>query len=138
MQGGQPQEAATAKEEADWLSPEAWLAQIDALGLEGLTRELALNSVAARHGGRWQVAVAPGNEHLWAQRGEALAQALGRVEQVGWPQGACTPATWLREEAERRRAELKAAFVNDPVVCKLQQRFDARIIESSIQPSDKE
>ncbi len=136
------QPAAVAAEEArpdtdaGWLSPEAWLAQIDELGLEGLTRELALNCVADHHGARWQVAVAPGSEHLWAQRGAALVKALGQAEQVSWPQGACTPATWLREEAERRRAELKAAFVSDPVVQALRQRFDARIIESSIQPSD--
>ncbi len=119
---------------SDWLSPAQWAQTIEQLGLDGLVRTLAEHCVAARNDAGWQLAVAPDQVHLRRSKGEALAERLGTVRWVEWPQGGETVAAWQQRQADERLQQARRAFVEDPAVRTIMDVFDARVIEASIQP----
>ncbi len=138
-----PTEISPAVEDASavvWLDAAAWRQVVAPLGLQGLVRELAWHCVAAHQGDDWLLAVASDQRHLQAQKGEELLQALQQggisarfVEQAPPPE-AQTLAQLEGAEREAREAQARAAFLQDPNVQRIQQLFDARVIESSIEP----
>lgn len=122
-----------------------WPAIVEALRLEGITRELAVNSVLKRRTGDVvQLHVAPSHAQLAAKRVQeklqaALSQYYGAAVRLELAVGSLaedTPAAIeQRRQAERQQAAIRA-IESDPNVEALCRTFDARIDRDSIRPLD--
>ncbi|MGM0912864.1 MAG: DNA polymerase III subunit gamma/tau [Pseudomonadota bacterium] len=122
-----------------------WLAGFEALGLGGLTRNLAAGCVVEEDDGeRLKLRLDPTLSAMRAEiHIERMQQALAEhgvprrlvVEEGEIPSGLETP----RQQAERLAAQRHAAAVealgSDPHVQQLQQAFGARLIESTVKPA---
>lgn len=122
-----------------------WLAGFEALGLGGLTRNLAAGCVVEEDDGeRLKLRLDPTLSAMRAEiHIERMQQALAEhgvprrlvVEEGEIPSSLETP----RQQAERLAAQRHAAAVealgSDPHVQQLQQAFGARLIESTVKPA---
>ena len=127
------------------IKPDEWAAEIEAMGLTGLTRELALNcQVAASAGDSIQLKIDPGHEQLTAPRvKENLAQALNeycgrklRLEiAVTAPDGE-TPALARQREIELRQQAAVQAIENDTGVQAICDTFGAVVDGERVRPVD--
>jgi DNA polymerase-3 subunit gamma/tau len=134
--GGQGAAASTT-------SPEAWQSMAAALSLSGPARELARNiTLESCAGQEWRFLIPHEVEHLGSsalvqQLQSALSAQVGHAVQLAIHTATgpvATPAA-ISEQAEVRRAsEAEKAINDDPTVRALKERFNARIIEDSIQP----
>jgi DNA polymerase-3 subunit gamma/tau len=112
------------------------------LGLQGLVRELACQSIAAQSGEQLLLTIRSDQAHLQAQKGEELLQRLheaGMKAQFTDRQPPADLQTLAEADAvarAQRQAAAREAFLQDPNVQRIQQLFDARVIESSIEPID--
>ncbi|MCG6657271.1 DNA polymerase III subunit gamma/tau [Halomonas campisalis] len=123
-----------------------WLARFDALGLGGLTRNLAAHCVVeADDGSRLTLRLDPSQAAMNAEvHVRRIREALASIEvsrqlqiEVGpLPAEVETP----RQRAERIAAERHAVAVDalerDPHVRQLQEAFGARLITSTVKPAD--
>ncbi|SEK90497.1 DNA polymerase III subunit gamma/tau [Halomonas daqiaonensis] len=125
-----------------------WLACFDSLGLGGLTRNLAAHCVVeADDGEQLTLRLDPSQEAMQAEVHvtrirEALA-AIGIERRLVLAPGALpaeveTPKQQTDRLAAQRHTEAIEALNRDPHVQKLQQAFGARLIESTVKPTDTE
>ena len=137
---GQQMSGPDSADTASW-----WAAAIERLPLEGAVRSLAMScELLERDEDCWHMALSPGHMVLAApERVRALEAALS--EWLDRPvtlkiserdQVAATPDALARQRRETRRQELLEQLRGDPVVRELVSRFDARLDEASIQPSE--
>ena len=124
---------------------EEWAAEIEAMGLVGLTRELALNCQVIKSTDKSiQLRLDPGHEQLSAPRvKENLEQALqrycGRKLRVDFdieaPEGE-TPALARQREAELRQQAAVQAIENDSGVQAICDTFGAEVDGARVRPVD--
>ena len=123
-----------------------WLAGFDALGLGGLTRNLAANCVVEDDDGAClRLRLDPSLSAMRAEvHIERIQQALADrgiarrlvVEEGPLPEALETPRQQAERLAAQRHAEAVEALGRDPHVQKLQQAFGARLIEATVKPVD--
>ncbi|MFW6346423.1 MAG: DNA polymerase III subunit gamma/tau C-terminal domain-containing protein, partial [Halomonas sp.] len=123
-----------------------WLAGFEALGLGGLTRNLAANCVVDDDdGARLLLRLDPSLAAMHADiHIERIQQALAEsgvvrrlvVEEGPLPESLETPRQQAERLAAQRHAEAVAALQRDPHVQRLQQAFGARLIETTVKPAD--
>lgn len=114
---------------------------LERLGLTGLLKELAMNSVLENAGGKLTLTVDPkvGNllnkdrvdmlkKALCAYYGEAMTLAVTVAPVTG------TVADLKREADEGAQREAREALAADPSVAALKRTFNARINENSVRP----
>ncbi|WP_282041816.1 DNA polymerase III subunit gamma/tau [Halomonas alimentaria] len=141
----EPEPAAVSNAADGRFSHADWLAGFEALGLGGLTRNLAAGCVVEEDDGeRLKLRLDPTLSAMRAEiHIERMQQALAEhgvprrlvVEEGEIPSSLETP----RQQAERLAAQRHAAAVealgSDPHVQQLQQAFGARLIESTVKPA---
>ncbi|MDX1460808.1 MAG: DNA polymerase III subunit gamma/tau [Xanthomonadales bacterium] len=120
-----------------------WHGLLPKLSLSGPVRELARNiELESRQGDRWQFLIPDAVRHLGSDTmvrklESELSSQLGqpvRLHVHTASEPVVTPAV-VGERANRKRAsEAERAITGDETVRELQARFDAEIIEDSIQP----
>ncbi|WP_373183657.1 DNA polymerase III subunit gamma/tau [Halomonas campaniensis] len=140
-----PTEAAGARPREGVFGHADWLAGFEALGLGGLTRNLAANCVVEDDDGtRLQLRLDPSLSAMKADiHIERIQQALAEhgvarrlvVEEGPLPEAVETPRQQAERLAAQRHAEAVAALHRDPHIQKLQQAFGARLIESTVKPA---
>ncbi|MDX5435184.1 MAG: DNA polymerase III subunit gamma/tau, partial [Halomonas sp.] len=140
-------QAATAEAASgERFSHDRWLDSFDALGLGGLTRNLAAHCVVeADDGNRLTLRLDPSQEAMNAEihvrRVQEALAGIGIARQLVIEPGALpTQVETPRQRADRiaaeRHAEAVAALHRDPHVKQLQETFGARLIESTVKPAD--
>ncbi|GEK73908.1 MULTISPECIES: DNA polymerase III subunit gamma/tau [Halomonas] len=143
-----PAEAPAAPSAADAapgeLSHADWLERFDALGLSGLTRNLAAHCVVeADDGDALTLRLDPSQAAMKADvHVERIREALAgagftrrlTIADGPLPEGVETPRQRADRLAAERHAEAVAALQADPQVQKLQQAFGARLIETTVKP----
>ena len=137
--------AAPADGTSRTIKAEEWAAEIEAMGLGGLTRELALNCQVVSSGAdRIQLKIDPGHEQLTAPRvKENLARALNdycgrklRLDiEVAAPDGE-TPALARQREIELRQQAAVQAIENDTGVQAICDTFGAVVDGDRVRPVD--
>ncbi|MGB0712612.1 MAG: DNA polymerase III subunit gamma/tau C-terminal domain-containing protein [Gammaproteobacteria bacterium] len=129
-----------------------WHDIVAALGLRGMSAELANNcSCVAQEGDRLTLSMEPGHDHLKGEAsmrrfGEALSKHLKRPVQLRFVTaektaasdgaGAETVAQRRGREREERMDQARAAIYNDPNVKAMVETFDATVVPDSIVPID--
>ena len=145
----QEERAVRAQAPADGVSrtikADEWAADIDAMGLVGLTRELAFNCLVVESSEQSiKLRLDPGHEQLTAAKikqklGHALERYCGRalrVEiEITAPNGE-TPALAQQREAELRRQAAVQAIENDSDVKAICDTFGAQIDTQRVRPVD--
>ena len=113
---------------------------LDAQAVQSLTRELALQSqLVARDDGAWLLRIE--RESLRSgQTREKLQEALaaaGHAVELTLEMGRVTdsPAKRLAFSARERLLQAQQMIEQDPYVQQLMHRYDAKIVQGSIQPS---
>ncbi|MCP5152404.1 MAG: DNA polymerase III subunit gamma/tau [Ectothiorhodospiraceae bacterium] len=138
-----PVAPAPARPDDDALSARRWPEVVERLGLGGLARELASNSVpAALDGERLVLHLAPVHRALATDRlkdklADALAAHLGRsvrLEIVLDDPVDETPAGAARRRADERRRRAVEELERDPAVRTLCDRFGARFDADLVRP----
>lgn len=119
-----------------WWSAAQWHAHLEEMDLDGLLRQLAHHCVVAKENSHWQLAVAPEAAHLQQQKGAALAEKLGQATFVPWADQGETISQWQAKNQAQQQAAAREAFLQDEHVQRMQQMFDAKIIESSIKAKE--
>ncbi len=120
-----------------------WADVVGSLGVTGLAREMAVNSVMVeKEGNRIRLRLSPGHGHLHGKAREAqLQKALSGyykesvrvVVEVG-QQKEETPAMRQQRESEQRHQAAVNIIEADPKVQELRDRFDAEIVRDSVRP----
>ncbi|GAB4189723.1 MAG: hypothetical protein Tsb002_17050 [Wenzhouxiangellaceae bacterium] len=139
--------AATASAEAGAAGdPQApWEQILAQLALTPMSREFAANlHLESRGHGQWEFVLPAHLAYLQTKRQEeALSQALNQWLQqevrlrISQREGSFdTPATAAAEQRSAAREAAHDAAASDPVMQRLQERFDGRIIPDSIHPLD--
>lgn len=127
------------------LEPSAWHALLPRLGLRGPALMLAENSeLVAQEGDLIRLRCPPSHASLRTQLAEdsirkALSKRLGMEVRLRYEEGhpaQDTPAQLRRQQEEARQQEAVTALKQDPVVRKLEERLDARLLEESVRPLD--
>jgi len=145
----QEERAVRAQAPADGVSrtikADEWAADIDAMGLVGLTRELAFNCLVVESSEQSiKLRLDPGHEQLTAAKikqklGHALERYCGRalrVEiEITAPNGE-TPALAQQREAELRRQAAVQAIENDSDVKAICDTFGAQVDTQRVRPVD--
>ncbi len=129
----------------DLLNHAAWLACFDALGLGGLTRNLAAHcQLASDDGGTVVLRLDPSQSAMKAEvHNVRIERAL---KEIGIPRRVQFSVAELdatletpRQQEERLQQERHAQAVDllhhDPNIQKLQQAFGATLIESTVKPA---
>ena len=140
----EPEPPAAPAVERD-IRPDAWSEEIEAMGLVGLTRELAANcAVRSVAPGRITLQLAPGHAQLSTPRiKEKLVRALERycgrrikvdIEMVS-PE-AETPALTQRRLCEERHQAAVQAIEGDPMVQAICDAFDTSVEPNLVKPLD--
>ena len=122
----------------------AWEKQLESLGLDGFTKQLARYCVwADEKDGQARLVLDTRFKHLLNEdrRVEieaALTRSLGKNVKLRIEAGetAGTPAQLEEQRKNERQASATAAIENDPVVQSLKQKFGATVRPGSIQPID--
>ena len=128
----------------EYLTHARWLALFDALGLGGLTRNLAAHCQCGRDdGSKLELLLAPSQAAMQAdvhnQRIAKALQSQGFERQVVFEVQELDPALETPQQrdqriAQERHAQAVDTLSRDPNVRKLQQAFGARLVESSVKP----
>jgi len=129
------------------IDAEDWLDAIAGLGLKGPVRELAASAAFVSHlDDRLKLALNDLFEHLRLpslvqQLADALADVLGHTPSIEFvtahpASGGETLHDRNRRERDARQADAEASFMADPVVQRLMQHHDAKLVPDSIRPSD--
>ncbi|MCL7930307.1 DNA polymerase III subunit gamma/tau [Halomonas llamarensis] len=134
----------TQEGEPERLNHAKWLAMFDALGLGGLTRNLAANCQCESDDGMTLVLrLAPSQAAMQAEIHQTrIAKALsaqGIERQVTFHVEALdtsqeTPHQREERQAQERYAHAVDTLSRDPHIQKLKQAFGAKLIESSVKP----
>ncbi|MGY6565609.1 MAG: DNA polymerase III subunit gamma/tau [Halomonadaceae bacterium] len=142
----EPRPAVEQAADGELLSHDRWLDGFDALGLGGLTRNLAAHCVVeADDGRRLTLRLDPSQEAMNAEihvrRVQEALAGIGIVRQLAIVPGSLptdieTPRLRADRIAAERHAEAVAALHRDPHVRQLQETFGARLIESSVKPAE--
>lgn len=129
-------------------SHERWLASFDALGLGGLTRNLAAHCmVEADDGERLTLRLEPSqqamNAEIHVRRVQDALASIGVSRQVSiepgpLPETLETPRQQLERIAAERHAQAVAALKSDPHIQQLQEAFGARLLEATVKPREAE
>ena len=127
-------------------SHERWLASFDALGLGGLTRNLAAHCmVEADDGKRLTLRLEPSqqamNAEIHVRRVQEALAGIGisrrvSIEPGPLPETLETPRQQSERIAAERHAQAVAALKSDPHVQQLQEAFGAHLIEATVKPLD--
>ncbi|MCK2183590.1 DNA polymerase III subunit gamma/tau [Halomonas getboli] len=141
-----PAEAHAADAAPGELSHAEWLTRFDALGLSGLTRNLAAHCVVeADDGNALTLRLDPSQAAMQADvHVERIREALAgagfarrlTIADGPLPEGVETPRQRADRLAAERHAEAVAALQADPQVQKIQQAFGARLIETTVKPAE--
>ncbi|WP_136247541.1 DNA polymerase III subunit gamma/tau [Halomonas borealis] len=145
-----PVEAAVAEapaaEAAGGLSHAGWLERFDALGLTGLTRNLAAHCVVeADDGEALMLRLDPSQAAMQADvHVERIREALATagferrlsIADGPLPEGVETPRQRADRRLAERHAEALAVLQADPQIQKLQQAFGARLVENTVKPAE--
>jgi DNA polymerase-3 subunit gamma/tau len=141
------QEAAAPAPTAGAIDNDQWLACFDALGLGGLTRNLAGNClVESDDGSLLTLRLDPSQEAMQAEvhqtRIERALQEQGMPRRIAFyvaelPTSIETPRQREDRLNQERHAQAVDLLNHDPHVQKLQQAFGAKLIESSVKPADE-
>jgi DNA polymerase III subunit gamma/tau len=142
----QPQAVPTEVEAGERLSHDDWLNCFDALGLGGLTRNLAAHCVVETDDGhRLVLRLDPSQEAMNAEihvrRVQDALAGIGITRQLVIEAGPLpaqveTPRQRADRIAAERHAEAVAALKRDPHVKQLQESLGARLIEPTVKPAD--
>ncbi|MBB3229427.1 DNA polymerase III subunit gamma/tau [Halomonas stenophila] len=134
------------EQEAGELTHDAWLHGFDALGLSGLTRNLAAHCVVeADDGSELTLRLDPSQAAMQAEvHVERIREALAAagverrltIADGPLPEDVETPRQRADRLAAERHARAVEALQADPQIQKLQQTFGARLIEASVKPAD--
>ncbi len=126
---------------------QSWLKTVAAMGITGIARELANNSVLKSLDDKLcTLVLAPGHEQLHSKRVEERLQSaiqeyykkpIKVVIEIG-ATGQDTPATLLENQREKRQQAAEAAITEDANVRALAEVFDAKIIPGSTEPLDND
>ncbi|NIR32654.1 MAG: DNA polymerase III subunit gamma/tau [Gammaproteobacteria bacterium] len=127
------------------LRRDTWVQVVDAMGLTGLARELAVNSsLREQRGEVLSLQLAPAHAQLTARNVKDKLQAalseyygtpiLLRFD-IATPEDE-TPAGIQRRDADERRRAALEAIETDPNVRAIVERFGASIDEGSVRPGD--
>ncbi|CAM4025272.1 DNA polymerase III subunit gamma/tau [Vreelandella rituensis] len=129
------------------LDHQAWLELFDALGLGGLTRNLAAHCIVEEDNGTiLRLRLDPNQAAMQAdvhqQRLEKSLASQGFPRKVSFEVAALpdeleTPRQRETRHSRERHALAVAALNKDPHVQKLQQVFGAKLIESSVKPAEE-
>src|SRR5690554_5953203 len=129
-------------------SHERWLASFDALGLGGLTRNLAAHCmVEADDGKRLTLRLEPSqqamNAEIHVRRVQDALASIGVSRQVSIEPGPLpemleTPRQQSERIAAERHAQAVAALKSDPHIQQLQEAFGARLLEATVKPREAE
>ena len=129
-------------------SHERWLASFDALGLGGLTRNLAAHCmVEADDGERLTLRLEPSqqamNAEIHVRRVQDALTSIGVSRQVSiepgpLPETLETPRQQSERIAAERHAQAVAALKSDPHIQQLQEAFGARLLEATVKPREAE
>jgi DNA polymerase-3 subunit gamma/tau len=126
-------------------STDGWAEIVEAMGLKGMVRELAINcALKARDGARVELTLAPAHRQLLSERSvERIQDALGRV--LGQPAtlrieigtvGGETPAAAAARGNAERTAQAREDLSQDPVVRAMGDAFGAQLLPDSVRPND--
>jgi len=125
-------------------SADPWRAFLEAGHLRGLATEVARHcELAERREGEIAIRLAPSHQHLLTdglrgQINEAVKRHFGVTRlsiEVADPRRA-TPAETDRQQAEDRLTSARQAMAADPLVQRIQERFDATEEPGSLDPTD--
>lgn len=152
---GQVQDGLTPKglspekaEEASMREPldaGAWHRLLPRLGLKGMALMLAENSeLVGQDGELIRLRCPPSHASLRTPLAEesirkALAKTLGMEVRLRYEEGRPaqdTPAEVRKQQEAARQQEAVESMQNDPIVRKLEERLDARLLEESVRPLD--
>ncbi len=125
----------------------AWGELIEQIGLSGMARMLAQHcELISRDATRIELAIAkvherlldkPYQDKLKAALGQRFGAALRVTIRIGSGQGGGnSPAEIADREKQQRQAQAVAEIEQAPFVRELVENFDARIIESTIKPTE--
>ena len=121
----------------------AWRRMLAQLELNGPVRELARNiTLESCSDDEWRFLIPDEVEHLGTQTlvqqlQSALSSQVGHAVNLALHTATgpvITPAAISRQAEIRRISEAEKAIQDDPTVRALKERFDAQIMEDSIQP----
>jgi len=121
----------------------SWNAQVNELGLTGMTLNFMLNSVLAFDSNRIKVFVESGHFRLFNDNHEtrikeALLGYFTDFSEVMFVDGLLpeheTPMMWRERFQQEKRAHAKELIMSDPHVDYIVREFEANLIEASIQP----
>jgi len=120
-----------------------WHDLLGRLKLSGAVRELARNlQLAAREGSDWRFLIPEdvkylGSKRLVSELQSELSTQLGQPVNLALDsvrQAVASPAVASEQAELRQKSDAEHAIEEDPTVRALKERFDARILEDSIQP----
>lgn len=122
-----------------------WERDFRGLGIVGMPGNLASNAAMTRNGDEIVLTIDEGHARLLNARHEekileALRNRFGatitlRVEQGD--AGGKTPAAWEERQRQARQAAAEESIRNDPSVQSIVERFEARVVETSIRPPNQ-
>jgi DNA polymerase III subunit gamma/tau len=144
-----PEPAFSEPESAAEAAPEpegefVWHRDFRSLGIVGMPGNLASHGAMSRDGGVITLTIDEGHARLLNSRHEekilaALRNRFGDSIQLRIERGDTGPQTPAAYEERQRKARQKAAEASirkDPVVQSIVERFEARVVEESIRPTD--
>lgn len=125
---------------------EDWPTIANALPVQGMAKQLALNCVLqSREGGKIQLSLDETHKNLLSKKlEERIQEALSSYFQqpislqieISKQQAGVTPAAIAQTEAENRQEQANQAIINDPNVQNILDTFDGRIVPDSTRPND--
>jgi DNA polymerase III subunit gamma/tau len=134
---------------ADETAPEpegefVWHRDFRSLGIVGMPGNLASHGAMSRDGDTIIVTIDEGHARLLNSRHEekilaALRNRFGNSIQLRIEQGDTgphTPAAYEERQRKARQEAAEASIRKDPVVQSIVERFEARVVEESIRPTD--
>jgi len=126
---------------------QSWLETVAAMGITGIARELANNSILKSLDDKLcTLLLAPGHEQLHSKRVEERLQSaiqdyykkpIKVVIEIGVT-GQDTPAMLMENQREKRQQAAETEITEDANVRALAEAFDAKIIPGSTEPLDND
>lgn len=124
-----------------------WAATVDALGVQGMTRQLAMHCVVrAQDATRMELVLDPQHGHLLTdeRRGELETALHARGQKLNLhidgqsepPPEQLTPAQQAEQARQQRQLDAERSIENDPIVLQMKQLFGASVRPGSVRPLD--
>lgn len=142
---GLPPERAEGTSLREPLDAGTWHLLLPRLGLKGMALMLAENSeLLGQNGPQISLRCPPSHVSLRTPLTEesirkALAKVLGMEVRLRYEEGRpaqSTPAQVRKQQEAIRQQDAVKSLQNDPIVRKLEERLDARLVEESVRPLD--